>query len=421
MVDLRQLREETERFRKGAENKGFKVNIDEVLRCDEERRRLQAAVDRRKQDLGLKSSRMKKVGDEERRKLQNELKEFSRAIKIDEIKLRQKESELEAGLLRIPNPPLENVPVGKDENENVEIRRWGDQPKFGFEPKDHVALGTAHDLFDIERGVKIAGSRSYYLKNEGAMLENALMRYAMDLLINRGYTPFTTPVIVREECMVGSGYFPVGSEEAYEIEKDRLYLIGTSEVTLVSYHRDEILPGEALPKKYAASTTCFRREAGSYGKDTRGLFRVHQFQKIEQVVICRDDFEEMKRLHEELLRNAEEIVQGLGLSYRVVEVCTGEMGMGQIKKHDIECWMPGRGGYGETHSCSSFGDFQSRRSKLRYKGADGKNRFPFTLNNTAVASPRLLIAILETCQNQDGSITVPAALVPYMNGRTKIG
>ncbi len=421
MVDLRQMRDDPERFRKGAVHKGFTANIDEVLRFDEERRRLQAAIDRRRQDLGLKSARMKKAGDEERRKLQDELKSFSRTIKVDEIKLRQKESELEAGLLRIPNPPLEDVPIGKDESENVEIRRWGEPPEFSFEPKDHMDLGLAHYLFDIERGVKVAGTRSYYLKNEGAMLESALMRYAMDLLVDRGYTPFITPVIVREECMVGSGYFPVGSEEAYAIEKDRLYLIGTSEVTLVSYHRDEILPEEELPKKYAASTTCFRREAGSYGKDTRGLFRVHQFQKIEQVVVCRDDFDEMKRLHEELLRNAEDIVQGLGLPYRVVEVCTGEMGMGQIKKHDIECWMPGRGGFGETHSCSSFGDFQSRRSKLRYKGSDGKNRFPFTLNNTAVASPRLLIAILETCQNPDGSITVPKALVPYMSGRTRIG
>ncbi|MBN2324748.1 MAG: serine--tRNA ligase [Spirochaetes bacterium] len=421
MVDLRQLRDDPERFRKGAEKKGFTVNIDEVLRCDDERRRLQAAIDRRRQDLGLKSARMKKAGDEERRKLQDELKNFSREIKIDEIKLRQKESDLEAGLLLIPNPPLEDVPVGKDESGNIEIRRWGEPPEFSFEPKDHVELGAAHDLFDIERGVKVAGTRSYYLKNEGAMLEDALMRYAMDFLVKRGYTPFVTPVIVREECMVGSGYFPVGTEEAYAIEKDGLYLIGTSEVALLSYHKDEILTEEELPKKYAASTTCFRREAGSYGKDTRGLYRVHQFQKIEQVVICRDDPDEMQKLHEELLRNAEEIVQGLGLPYRVVEVCTGEMGMGQIKKHDIECWMPGRGGFGETHSCSSFGDFQSRRSKLRFKGADGKNRFPFTLNNTAAASPRLLIAILETCQNPDGSVTVPDALVPYMNGKTRIG
>ena len=421
MVDLRQLRDDPERYRVGAQKKRIKIDIDAVLRIDEERRRLQASVDRKRQDLGLKSARMKKVEDEERKRLQEELKSFSKAIKIDEIRLRQKDSELEEGLLRIPNPPLEDVPVGKDESENVELRRWGEPPALSFQPKDHVELGLMHDLIDIERGVKVAGSRSYYLKNEGAMLENALMRYAMDLLVERGYTPFTTPVLVREDCMVGSGYFPAGREESYLIERDELFLIGTSEVTLVSYHQDEILAEEELPKKYAAFTTCFRREAGSYGKDVKGLYRVHQFQKIEQVVICRDDYDEMQKLHYELLQNAEDIVQSLGLAYRVVEVCTGEMGMGQIKKHDIECWMPGRGGYGETHSCSSFADFQSRRSKIRYKSKEGKNLFPFTLNNTAAASPRLLVALIESFQNEDGSITVPEALVSYMNGRTKIG
>lgn len=421
MVDLRQLRDDPERYRVGAQKKRIKIDIDAVLRIDEERRRLQASVDRKRQDLGLKSARMKKVEDEERKRLQEELKSFSKAIKIDEIRLRQKDSELEEGLLRIPNPPLEDVPVGKDESENVELRRWGEPPVLSFQPKDHVELGLMHDLIDIERGVKVAGSRSYYLKNEGAMLENALMRYAMDLLVERGYTPFTTPVLVREDCMVGSGYFPAGREESYLIERDELFLIGTSEVTLVSYHQDEILAEEELPKKYAAFTTCFRREAGSYGKDVKGLYRVHQFQKIEQVVICRDDYDEMQKLHYELLQNAEDIVQSLGLAYRVVEVCTGEMGMGQIKKHDIECWMPGRGGYGETHSCSSFADFQSRRSKIRYKSKEGKNLFPFTLNNTAAASPRLLVALIESFQNEDGSITVPEALVSYMNGRTKIG
>jgi len=221
--------------------------------------------------------------------------------------------------------------------------------------------------------------------------------------------------------MVGSGYFPTGRDEAYAIEKDGLFLIGTSEVTLVSLHMDEILKESDLPIKYAGQTTCFRREAGSYGKDVRGLYRVHQFQKVEQVVICKNDYEEMKRIHEELLANAEHIVKSLGLCYRVVEVCTGEMGRGQVRKHDIECYMPGRGGFGETHSCSSFADFQTRRSRIRYKSADGKNLFPFTLNNTAVASPRLIIALLENFQNEDGSINIPDVLVPYMNGKKVIG
>ena len=223
------------------------------------------------------------------------------------------------------------------------------------------------------------------------------------------------------EAMVGTGYFPTGREESYEIERDELYLIGTSEVTLVSYHYDEILSEDELPIRYTGFTTCFRREAGSYGKDVRGLYRVHQFQKVEQVIICRDDWQEMLELHDEILSNSEIIVQNLGLPYRVVEVCTGEMGMGQVKKHDIECWMPGRGGWGETHSCSSFADYQARRSRIRYKKKDGKNAVPFTLNNTAVASPRLIIAIMENFQQEDGSVVIPDVLRPYMNGRKTIG
>jgi seryl-tRNA synthetase len=421
MVDIKRLREDPELFKRGAKNKGFDVDIDDVLRIDEDRRRLQTSIDSRRKELGQKSDLMKKAEGKRREKLQEELREFSKAIKIDELKLKQREEEFERALLCVPNPPADDVPVGKDETENVEVSRWGNPPEFSFKPKDHVDLGLMHGIMDIERGVKVSGTRSYYLKREGVLLENALMRYAMDALLEKGYTPVGTPVLVREECMVGSGFFPTGREDSYWVEKDELFLIGTSEVTLVSYHMNEILSEEELPIRYVANTTCFRREAGSYGKDVRGLFRVHQFQKIEQVVICLDSFNEMHRFHAELMKNAEDIVRSLGIAYRVVEVCTGEMGIGQVKKHDIECWMPGRGGYGETHSCSSFADFQARRSRIRYKTKEGENRYPFTLNNTAAASPRLLIAIIENYQNEDGSITVPDVLVPYMNGKKKIG
>ncbi len=421
MIDIRKLRENPQQFKNGALKKRFDVDIDAAVVLDRERRKLQASIDSRKKALGEKSRLIKEKSGAEREKLQSGLKSFSKEIKEDEQKLREQESLLNTLLLAIPNPPMDDVPVGKDDNDNVEIRRVNEPPGFAFEPRDHVELGLKHGLFDIERGVKVAGSRSYYLKNEGALLENALMRYALDFLTGRGFIPVITPVIVKEECMVGSGYFPTGRDEAYAIEKDGLFLIGTSEVTLVSLHMDEILKESDLPIKYAGQTTCFRREAGSYGKDVRGLYRVHQFQKVEQVVICKNDYEEMKRIHEELLANAEHIVKSLGLCYRVVEVCTGEMGMGQVRKHDIECYMPGRGGFGETHSCSSFADFQTRRSRIRYKSADGKNLFPFTLNNTAVASPRLIIALLENFQNEDGSINIPDVLVPYMNGKKVIG
>lgn len=421
MVDIRLLRENPERFREGARKKGFKVDIDTLLRVDNQRRLLQASVDARKKELGEKSRLLKNASGQDRERLQSELKSFSKKIKEDEDLLEKFVKEQESLLLSIPNPPMDDVPEGEDETENVEIRRVGKIPEFSFKPRDHVELGLLHDLIDVERGAKVAGSRSYFLKNEAVLLENALIRYALDFLVERGFKPFITPVMVREDCMIGTGFFPVGREDTYAIEKDELYLIGTSEVTLVSYHSGEILSEDQLPIKYAGYTTCFRREAGSYGKDVRGLYRVHQFQKVEQVIICKNDWDEMMRMHMEILSNAEDIVKSLGLCYRVVEVCTGEMGMGQVKKHDIECYMPGRGGFGETHSCSSFGDFQARRSRIRFKTKEGKNEYPFTLNNTAVASPRLLIAILENYQQEDGSVLIPEVLVTYMNGKRKIG
>jgi seryl-tRNA synthetase len=421
MIDIKKLRENPDYFKEGARKKHFKVDIDSILKLDETRRSIQASVDYRRRELGDKSGAMKSASEAERKTLQAELKDFSRAIKEDEGRMRDIDERRNELLLLVPNPPMDDVPEGKDESDNVEIRRVGDPPKFSFEPKDHLDLGLQHDLFDVERGAKVSGSRCYFLKNEAVLLENAIMRYALDFLTERGFTPFITPLFVREEAMVGTGYFPTGREESYAIERDELYLIGTSEVTLVSYHYDEILSEDELPLKYAGISTCFRREAGSYGKDVRGLYRVHQFQKVEQVIICRGDWDEMLKIHDEILSNSEQIVQNFGIPYRVVEVCTGEMGMGQVKKHDIECWMPGRGGWGETHSCSSFADYQARRSKIRYKKRDGKNAVPFTINNTAVASPRLIIAIMENFQQEDGSIIIPEVLVPYMNGRKRIG
>lgn len=421
MIDIKKLRENPNYFKEGARKKHFEVDIDSILKLDETRRSIQASVDSRRRELGDKSGAMKSASSAERKALQAELKDFSRAIKEDEGRMLDIDERRNELLLLVPNPPMDDVPEGRDESDNVEIRRVGEPPKFSFTPKDHLDLGLQHDLFDVERGAKVSGSRCYFLKNEAVLLENAIMRYALDFLTDRGFTPFITPVFVREEAMVGTGYFPTGREESYAIERDELYLIGTSEVTLVSYHSDEILAGDELPLKYTGITTCFRREAGSYGKDVRGLYRVHQFQKVEQVIICRDDWDEMLKIHDEILTNSEQILRNFGIPYRVVEVCTGEMGMGQVKKHDIECWMPGRGGWGETHSCSSFADYQARRSKIRYKKKDGKNAVPFTLNNTAVASPRLIIAIMENFQQEDDSIIIPEVLVPYMNGRKRIG
>ena len=268
--------------------------------------------------------------------------------------------------------------------------------------------------------MKLAGSRSYVLKGLGAQLEQAVLRLTIDHLLRKGYTQLSIPVLVKEEAMEGTGYFPSGREQAYLVERDQLVLVGTAEVSLTSYHAGEILKEEQLPLRYMAQSNCFRREAGTYGKDTAGLYRVHQFQKIEQVVISRGDPADSDALHNELLGNAEEILQALELPCRVVYVCTGDLGQGQVRKHDIETWMPSRKAYGETHSCSTFHDFQARRLKLRYKDKSGQNLFCYTLNNTAIATPRVLIPLLENHQQADGSVRIPKALQPYFHGRTEI-
>jgi len=283
-----------------------------------------------------------------------------------------------------------------------------------------VALGTELGIIDIERGVKLAGARNYILRGDGAMLHYAVLRLAQNLMISRGFTPMVVPVLVRESVMYGTGYFPIGRDQAYLCERDEMSLVGTAEVPLTAYYTDEVLEEDQLPVKSVALSTCFRREAGAAGKDTYGLYRIHLFDKVEQVVVCRNDEEESIRFHHEILANAESVLQALGLPYRVVNVCTGDLGQGQVQKFDIETWMPSRNSYGETHSASRFYEFQARRLNLRYRDKDRKLRFCHTLNNTVIASPRILIPILELYQNEDGSVTVPPALRPYMGGKERI-
>jgi seryl-tRNA synthetase len=324
-------------------------------------------------------------------------------------------------LLLVPQPADPEVPQGKDDTENVEIRRVGEVRKFDFQPKDHIQLGEALDIIDVPRGVKLAGSRNYILKGAGAMLHQAVLRLAMDQMIAKGYIPLTVPVLVRESVMYGTGYFPLGREQAYLAERDGMSLVGTAEVPVTALHSEEILNEADLPRKYVAMSTCFRREAGAAGKDTYGLYRIHLFDKVEQVIIGPNSREASIALHQEILRNSEDVLAALELPYRVVNVCTGDLGQGQVQKFDIETWMPSRKGYGETHSASRFYEFQARRLNLRYRDAAGKVQFCHTLNNTVIASPRILIPILELYQNADGTVTVPAALRPYMGGMEKIG
>jgi seryl-tRNA synthetase len=420
MIDLHDLRARPDAYQAACDKKRITFDVAKFLHIDQEVREAK----RRVEDLRAKQNRVSKeivklAGDEKTKKLA-EMKEVATAVKVEEEQLRNLDQSWNRGLMMLPSIPLDSVPVGKDDSENVESRRWGTIREFTFEPKDHVTLAESLDILDIERGVKIAGARNYFLKGDGARLQHAVLQFAMDLLHKRGYTVMDVPHLVNYGAMEGTSYFPGGEEQAYHLD-DRdgdTYLIGTSEVSVTSYHRDEILPIAALPKRYAGYSPCYRREAGTYGKDARGLYRIHQFYKIEQVVVCEASAEVSAAFHAELLGNAEAVLQALKLPYRVVDVCTGDMGRGQVYKNDIETWMPSRKGYGETHSCSTFYDFQARRLNMRYKNEKGDNIICHTLNNTCVASPRILIPILELYQNADGTVSVPDALIPYMGGQT---
>ncbi len=430
MLDPKYIVQNPEAVKEAARKKHVNFDVDHFIEVDEKRRALLAELETIRAKKNAASEQIQKLQGDEKKKAIEDM----RAVGADEKNLDEEMTRLDEEwkglLLRAPGLISPETPEGKDDSENVDLYTWGELPQWDFEIKDHITLGEELDLIDVERGVKIGGSRSYFLKNQGALLELAIMRYTVDKLIKKGFTLFLPPLMVNRDAMVGTSYFPGGEEQAYalgvkrpemeHIESDDKYLIGTSEVSVASYHADEILAEKDLPKLYAGYSYCFRREAGTYGKDTRGLYRIHQFQKVEQVVLCKDDPAEDKRLHEFLLKNAEEVLQDLKLPYRVVAVCSGDMGVGQYYKNDIETWMPSRKNYGETHSCSTFLDFQSRRLNIRYKDADGKTRFVHTLNNTCVASPRILIPVLEMYQNADGSVTIPEVLRPYMGGQEKI-
>jgi seryl-tRNA synthetase len=403
MLDIKFIKENLELCKTAAINKGREVEWDELLKLDDKRRELIGASEKLREERNTLTK-----DDQERGKaIKKELKQL-------EGELRGVEEQFGLLMLTVPNVPDPSVPVGKDASGNVEVRKWGKLTKFDFTPLDHIELAKRLDLIDFERGAKVGGTRAYFLKNEAAQMEVALMFYTLQKLIAKGYTPLIAPSLVKEFTLFGNGQFPWGRQEVYEIPKDELFLAGTAEVPVTAYYAGEILAEKDLPKKFVAFSPCFRREAGSYGKDTRGVYRLHQFNKIEQVIISTAETNNSLTLHEELLANAEEILRDLKLPYRVMLMCTGDMGEPQVKKYDIETWMPGRKAYGETMSNSFMGDFQARRLNIRYKTKDGKTAYAHTLNNTAIASPRILIAILENYQQKDGSILIPKVLQPFM-------
>ena len=423
MIDIKVIRETPELVRKAVADKGMAVDIDRVLAVDARRRELETQFNDLRHEQKQAGEQIAKASKEEKAALSKEMGQLKGRIKQIEEERATVDAELGELMLLVPQIPHPDAPIGPDESGNVEVRKVGQPRKradFGFEFKDHVDIGAALKLFDLERGVKLAGSRNYVLTGAGAMLHEAVLRLAWDLMMERGFTPLTVPVLVTENLMVGAGFFPLHRDEAYLAERDEMCLVGTAEVPVTGLHGGEILSIDELPKKYFARSTCFRREAGAAGKDTRGLYRIHFFDKLEQVIVCRADAEESAKWHSVILQNSEDLLQALELPYRVVEVCTGDMGQGKVRMYDIETWMPSRDAYSETHSASSFHAFQARRLKLRYKDEDGKTRFCHTLNNTVVASPRILIPILEANQNKDGSVTIPRALRKYMCGMERI-
>ncbi len=408
MISIDLIRENPTRVKEAAEQKNRTVDIDLILELDQKRR-----------DLIIQTDELRKQRNEVAKlPFSDETKEKGIAIK-NELKgledgLRDTEAQLEIEMLRVPNIPLDEVPVGKSEEDNVVMKTVGEPTLFSFTPRSHLELLKMHDLADLERGTKVSGFRGYFLKGPLAALQMGLMLYAMQFLMKKGYTPLIAPSLVKGFTLFGNGQFPWGEDEVYKTQDDDSYLAGTAEVPATSYFSGEILREEDLPKKFVAFSPCFRREAGSHGKDTKGLYRVHEFWKIEQVIVTRADMDHAKELHEELQQNCEELLQGLELPYRVLLMCTGDMGEPQVKKYDTEVWMPERKAYGETMSNSIMGDFQARRLKMRYKTAEGETHFCYTLNNTAIASPRILIPLLENHQKEDGSISIPLALQPYV-------
>jgi seryl-tRNA synthetase len=420
MLDKRFIREHPDVVKGAVKAKGLSLDVDELLELDDSARKLQQEVDQAQTQKKALSKGFAKADEAGRL----ELRAKSSALDEQQAELREalakSNARLNELLLLTPNIPWEGAPVGADESANVTIRTWGQPPEFDFPPLDHVELAERRGWAEFARARKVAGGRAYALTGDLLLLERALHSYALDLLIPKGFTPISVPVLVKEASLIGTGMFPGGREETYEVPSADAFLAGTAEVALVGLHADEIIDHTALPILYAGISPCFRREIGSASRDVRGLLRVHQFEKVEQFVLCEADDGESARWHAELLATAEQILQDLGLHYEVVECATGDMGLGKYRMNDINTWFPSLNLLRETHSCSTLHDWQARRANLRYRDADGRVRFVHTLNNTAVATPRLLAAVIENHQTADQRVHIPEVLRPYLNGRSII-
>lgn len=404
MLDLKFIITNPDIVKRACQSKNLDPSlVDQVIDLATQHKRLLRQVE----DLRAQKNKLGKDQIDTARQIKTQLKTL-------EQQLRQIKQQLDDKLAWIPNIPAADVPVGKDENDNVVVYEWGRKPRFDFQPKTHYELGELLDIIDTKRGAKVSGFRGYFLKNEGALLHLGVLIYALQKLVAKGFIPVIAPAIVKRFVLFGAGQFPWGERETYKLNDKDTYLAGTAEQPMMAYFSGETLKEKDLPIKFVAFSPCYRREAGSYGKDTRGVYRLHEFMKVEQLVIDVADDNKANQWIETLKRNSEEILQDLKLPYRVLKMCTGDMGEPHHKKYDIETWMPGRGKYGETMSDSIMTDFQTRRLKIYYQTGNGQKKLAYSYNNTAIASPRILVAILENYQNPDGSVTVPKVLRPFV-------
>jgi len=416
MLDIRFIRENIDIVKAGALKKHIDVDIDRLLAVDDDRKRLRQEFDAKRAEQIRRSNEIPRMTGVEKEKLLEAMKHLKNGMTENEEKLKIVMEEWQKLMLMVPNIPDMSVPDGGDDCNNLEVRKWGEPTKFSFVPKDHVELMTALDIVDFERGAKVSGFRGYFLKGDGVLLESAVWQLALKHFSEKGFVPMMVPSLVRRETFLGTGYLPQGEEDLYRTQ-DGEYLAGTGEVAAMGYYMNETLDASTFPIKLLAFSPCFRREAGAHGKDVNGLIRVHEFFKWEQVILCEASHETSVKYHEELTANAEEFVQSLKIPYHVVANCGGDLGLGQVKKYDIELWVPGENKYRETHSASYFHDFQTRRLNIRYRDSQGEMKFAHSLNNTAIATPRILVSIVENYQQADGTIKVPEALVPYV-GKT---
>ena len=416
MLDIRFIRENREPVENAIKVKEIDLDLDELLELDKKRRKLIVEKDElRKKRKEAAKSKSVLIG----KKIKTELSKVEKNLK--EI-----EASYQELMYLVPNVPADSSPVGGEQDFKV-LEEIGKRPKFDFEIKDHIELGQSLDILDIDRGVKVSGSRGYFLKNEGTLLQLGVLMLALRKAVGKGFTPVVPPTMIREFALYGSGHFPFGREEVYELEeyskkkeKEKKFLAGTAEPSLLSYHAGETLNEKDLPIKLCGISTCYRREVGGYGKDTKGLYRVHEFTKVEQVMLTSNDLKVSEDSFMEMLQHSKDLLADLDLPYRVIDVATGDMGAGKYKMYDLETWMPSRNEYGETHSCSNLTDWQSRRLNIKYRDRAGKIQFTHALNNTVIASPRILVAILENNQQKNGSVKIPEVLQEFVGGKKKI-